>query len=137
MSLTKIYVGNIAYAATEPEIRQLFLPYGTIEDLAMAEDRETGKFRGFAIVMMPDADEAAKAIAGVDGQSLRGRQLVVNTAVKKKNKGEQEEPGETGPVGDADGRATETHAGASMPRRVRARAEGTRPRRSGRNPRRG
>lgn len=137
MSLTKIYVGNISYAATEPEVRQLFSPYGVIEDLAMAEDRETGKFRGFAIVMMPDAIEAAKAIAGVDGHSLRGRQLVVNTAVKKKNKGEPTDPAETGPVGDADGRATETHAGASLPRRVRARAEGAGPRRSGRNPRRG
>ena len=134
MPLTKIYVGNIAYAATEPEIRQLFSPYGTIEDLAMAEDKETGKFRGFAIVMMPDAAEAAKAIAGVDGHSLRGRQLVVNTAVKKKGKAVAEEEIATAA---AETGATETSAGASMPRRVRARGEGAMPRRTGRNPRRG
>lgn len=136
MSLIKIYVGNIAYAATEPEIRQLFSPYGTIEDLAMAEDKETGKFRGFAIVMMPDADEAAKAIAGVDGYTLRGRQLVVNTAVKRKALAKEGEEVGAG-ARDTSTAATTTDAGASMPRRVRARGEGARPRRSGRNPRRG
>ena len=127
MSLTKIYVGNIAYATREPEVRELFTPYGTIEDLAMAEDKETGKFRGFAIVMMPNKDEAEKAISGLDGHRLRGRRLVVNLAVKKKK-------------ADSDGESGSTTAGASagagMPRRVRARAGG-RTRRTGRNPRRG
>ena len=126
MSLTKIYVGNIAYATGEPEIRELFTPYGTIEDLAMAEDKETGKFRGFAIVMMPDKEEAEKAISGLDGHRLRGRRLVVNLAVKKKKKANSD--GESGPA--------TASAGAGMPRRVRTRASG-RARRTGRNPRRG
>ncbi len=125
MPLTKIYVGNIAYAAEENEIRDLFLPYGTIEDLAMASDKETGKFRGFAIVMMPEKSEADKAIAGVDGHRLRGRCLVVNHAVKKKDLvlGESTKP-------------VATEAGASLPRRVRTNTGEGRPRRSGRNPRR-
>ena len=127
MPQTKIYVGNIAYAANEEEIRDLFLPYGTIEDLAMATDRETEKFRGFAIVMMPDPAEAERAIAGVDGHRLRGRRLVVNLAVKKKA------------LKATDERTVRASAGASMPRRVRATAGEGRPRRmsGGRNPRRG
>ena len=125
MPLTKIYVGNIAYAAEENEIRDLFAPYGTIEDLAMATDKESGKFRGFAIVMMPEKEEADKAIAGVDGHRLRGRRLVVNHAVKKKDLVMKES---TKPVA--------TEAGASLPRRVRVNAPEGRPRRSGRNPRR-
>ena len=64
MPQNKIYVGNIAYAAELEEIQSLFEPYGTIEDIAMAMDKETEKFRGFAIVMMPNVEEAAKAIAG-------------------------------------------------------------------------
>ena len=124
---TKIYVGNIAYAANEEEIRALFQPYGTIEDLAMATDKETEKFRGFAIVMMPDPSEAERAIAGVDGHRLRGRRLVVNLAVKKKA------------LKPTDERTVRASAGASMPRRVRASAGEGRPRRmsGGRNPRRG
>ena len=129
VSLTKIYVGNIAYETRENEIRELFTPYGTIEDLAMAEDKESGKFRGFAIVMMPDKSEAEKAISGLDGHRLRGRRLVVNLAVKKKKRNAETE-------GDSRPATASTAAGAGMPRRVRTRAGG-RSRRAGRNPRRG
>ncbi len=126
MPQNKIYVGNIAYAAELEEIQSLFEPYGTIEDIAMAMDKETEKFRGFAIVMMPNAEEAAKAIAGVDGHRLRGRRLVVNMAVKKSKLTKEEAT----PV------TAGSRPGGSMPRRVRRSAD-ARPRRSGRNPRRG
>ncbi|MCP4837431.1 MAG: hypothetical protein GY895_22015 [Phycisphaera sp.] len=130
MPQNKIYVGNIAYAAKVEELKVLFEPYGDIEDIAMAEDKDTGKFRGFAIVMMPSNDEAARAIAGIDGHRLRGRRLVVNTAVKKNklaaNKAETTEAS-----------AGERNIGAGgLPRRVRS-APMARPRRGGRNPRRG
>lgn len=126
----KIYVGNIAYAAKVEELKVLFEPYGEIEDIAMAEEKESGKFRGFAIVMMPSSDEAARAIAGIDGHRLRGRRLVVNTAVKKNKliitKAETTEAS----VGDR------SKGSAGLPRRVRS--TGTNgPRRGGRNPRRG
>ncbi len=126
MPQNKIYVGNIAYAAELEEIQSLFEPYGTIEDIAMAMDKETEKFRGFAIVMMPNAEEAAKAIAGVDGHLLRGRRLVVNMAVKKSKLTKEEAT----PV------TAGSRPGGTMPRRVRRSAD-ARPRRSGRNPRRG
>ena len=126
MPQNKIYVGNIAYAAELEEIQSLFEPYGTIEDIAMAMDKETEKFRGFAIVMMPKLEEAVKAIAGVDGHRLRGRRLVVNMAVKKSQLVKEE----AAPV------TAGTRPGGTLPRRVRRSAE-ARPRRSGRNPRRG
>ena len=126
MPQNKIYVGNIAYTAELEEIQALFAPYGTIEDIAMAMDKETEKFRGFAIVMMPNLEEAAKAIAGVDGHRLRGRRLVVNMAVKKSKLTKEEAT----PV------TSGSRAGGALPRRVRRNTE-ARPRRSGRNPRRG
>lgn len=92
----------------------------------MAMDKETEKFRGFAIVMMPKLEEAAKAIAGVDGHRLRGRRLVVNMAVKKSQLVKED----AAPV------TAGTRPGGTLPRRVRRSAE-SRPRRSGRNPRRG
>ena len=82
--LFKIYVGNLDYKVTEFAVRRLFEPYGAIEDIAMATDKETGKPRGFAIVMMRDHDEAKTAIDGVQGRRLMGRALVVNEAIKKK-----------------------------------------------------
>ena len=118
----KIYVGNIAYAAKIEELQVLFEPYGDIEDIAMATDKDTGKFRGFAIVMMPNSDEAAKAIEGVDGHRLRGRRLVVNPAIKK-------------PKGEASPASTGSGTAVSAPRRLRSTE--ARPRRGGRNPRRG
>ena len=126
----KIYVGNIAYAAKVEELQVLFEPYGQIEDIAMATDKESGKFRGFAIVMMPDSNEAERAIAGVDGYRLRGRRLVVNQAVKKSKLTETKAAVEPTSAGDRG------NGGGGLPRRVRA-AGNARPRRGGRNPRRG
>lgn len=124
----KIYVGNIAYAAKVEELRVLFEPYGEIEDIALATDKASGEFRGFAIVMMPNADDASRAIAGVDGHRLRGRRLVVNQVVKKSKLPRQETA-----AADAGDRG---QGGGGLPRRVRA-STGSRPRRGGRNPRRG
>jgi cold-inducible RNA-binding protein len=83
-ALFKIYVGNLDYKVTEFSVRRLFEPYGDLEDIAMATDKESGKPRGFAIVMMRDHGEAQVAITGVQGRKLMGRALVVNEAIKKK-----------------------------------------------------
>ncbi len=82
--LFKIYVGNLDYKVTEFSVRRLFEPFGELEDVAMATDKETGKPRGFAIVMMRDHAEGNTAINGVQGRRLMGRPLVVNEAVQKK-----------------------------------------------------
>ncbi|HAW96058.1 MAG TPA: hypothetical protein DCX60_07280 [Phycisphaerales bacterium] len=82
--LFKIYVGNLDYKVTEFSVRRLFEPFGELEDVAMATDKETGKPRGFAIVMMRDHSQGHTAINGVQGRRLMGRPLVVNEAVQKK-----------------------------------------------------
>ena len=77
--MTKIYVGNLPFTATEDEVRALFASHGTVESVALPTDRDTGRPRGFGFVQMSSSD-AAKAIGAVNGQSLGGRSLRVNEA---------------------------------------------------------
>ncbi|MCU0760113.1 MAG: RNA-binding protein [Steroidobacteraceae bacterium] len=77
--MTKIYVGNLPFTATEDEVRSLFASHGTVESVALPTDRDTGRPRGFGFVQMSSSD-AAKAIGAVNGQSLGGRALRVNEA---------------------------------------------------------
>ncbi len=82
----KLYVGNLSYEATEEQVRELFTPYGAVESVAMITDRETGRFRGFCFVEMPDA-AATSAIAALDGKDHGGRSLRVNEARPKEEGG--------------------------------------------------
>jgi RNA recognition motif-containing protein len=77
--MTKIYVGNLPFTATEDEVRNLFSQHGNVESVALPTDRETGRPRGFGFVQMSSGD-AAKAISAVNGQQLGGRALRVNEA---------------------------------------------------------
>jgi RNA recognition motif-containing protein len=77
-----IYVGNLDFSATEESIRSLFAPYGTVEKVHLATDRETGRARGFAFVEMAEGD-ADKAIAALNGTKVGGRALNVNEARPK------------------------------------------------------
>ncbi|MCA9875404.1 MAG: RNA-binding protein, partial [Anaerolineales bacterium] len=72
----KVYVGNLSFSATEEEVRDLFGEFGEVESVAMINDRETGRFRGFCFVeMAPSAADAA--IAALDGKEVGGRNLRV------------------------------------------------------------
>lgn len=82
----KLYVGNLPYEATEEQVREMFVPHGTVESVAMITDRETGRFRGFCFVEMPDAGATA-AIAALDGKDYGGRNLRVNEARPKEEGG--------------------------------------------------
>lgn len=75
----RIYVGNLPFSATEDEVRDLFASYGDVQSVALPTDRDTGRVRGFGFVEMPDED-ARKAIEGLDGTDMGGRQLRVNEA---------------------------------------------------------
>jgi RNA recognition motif-containing protein len=75
-----IFVGNIAFTSTADDIRQLFETYGEVENVNLITDRETGRFRGFGFVEMPNSDEAQMAIAELHGSDLAGRALTVNEA---------------------------------------------------------
>ena len=75
-----IFVGNLAFTATEQELRTCFEAYGTVETVRIMTDRDTGRSRGFGFVEMPDATEAQAAIDGLNGTSLEGRMLTVTEA---------------------------------------------------------
>lgn len=77
---TKLYIGNLSFETTEGELRDAFAAFGNVTSCNVIMDRDTGRPRGFAFVEMASGDEAAKAIAGLNGKELGGRALVVNEA---------------------------------------------------------
>jgi RNA recognition motif-containing protein len=84
--VTKLFVGNLPFSATEQSVRALFEPHGTIESLALINDRETGRPRGFGFIEMSNAD-AAKAMQALNGRDFEGRALKVNEAQAKERSG--------------------------------------------------
>lgn len=78
--MKKIYVGNFSFNMTEPDLRSLFEPYGSVESVTLVTDRETGRSRGFGFVAMTNDEEAEKAMAGLNGTNSGGRALTVNEA---------------------------------------------------------
>jgi RNA recognition motif-containing protein len=75
-----IYVGNLAFTTTDDDLRQLFEPYGVVDEIRVITDRDTGRSKGFGFVEMPDSTTAKTAIAGLQGKELAGRTLTVNEA---------------------------------------------------------
>ena len=67
--MTKIYVGNLPFSATDAEVRELFAAHGTVESVSIITDRDTGRPRGFGFVEMSRAD-ASKAIQSLNGKDL-------------------------------------------------------------------
>jgi RNA recognition motif-containing protein len=82
----KLYVGNLAFSATEAQVRELFEQFGTVESVAMITDRDTGRFRGFSFVEMEES-AANAAIKGLNGQFVEGRELRVDAAKPKSESG--------------------------------------------------
>ena len=82
-----IFVANLAFTATEDEVRQLFEGYGAVDTVRLMTDRDTGRPRGFGFVEMPDAREAQAAIDGLNGTSLGGRPLTINEARPREERG--------------------------------------------------
>ena len=77
--MTKLYVGNLPFTATEDSVRALFSPHGTVEKLSLITDRDTGRPRGFGFVEMSNAD-ASRAMQALNGQDFEGRELKINEA---------------------------------------------------------
>jgi cold-inducible RNA-binding protein len=75
-----IFVGNLAYTATDQDLRQLFESYGIVDTIHVMTDRETGHPCGFGFVDMPERSAARAAIAGLHGTDLAGRVCTVNEA---------------------------------------------------------
>ena len=84
---TRLYVGNLSFNTNADGVRTAFEQFGTVTDVHLVTDRETGRARGFAFVTMGTPDEAAKAIQGMDGKTLDGRPLRVNEAEERQQRG--------------------------------------------------
>ena len=76
----KIYVGNLSYETTEESLESAFAAFGSVRSVAVIQDRQTGRSKGFGFVEMDDDGEASAAIAGLNGSELDGRTLTVNEA---------------------------------------------------------
>lgn len=82
----RIYVGNLPFSASESDIRSLFETHGTVHEVTIVTDRDTGRSRGFGFVEMDD-QEAFTAINAVNGTTMDGRDLQVNEARERQSRG--------------------------------------------------
>ena len=82
-----IYVGNLSYEVKDDDLSAVFAEYGTVKRVQLPTDRETGRMRGFGFVeMSTDAEEDA-AITALDGAEWMGRDLKVNKAKPREDRG--------------------------------------------------
>ncbi len=82
-----IYVGNLSYDVTEAELKEVFGEYGKVKQVYLPTDRETGRFRGFAFVTMETDDQETAAITELNGAEWMGREIKVNKARPREQKG--------------------------------------------------
>jgi len=85
--MKNLFIGNLAFQTTESDLRALFEPFGRVERVHMAMDRETGRARGFGFVEMANDDEANNAITALNGKEFGGRNVTVNEARPKERGG--------------------------------------------------
>jgi RNA recognition motif-containing protein len=84
---SNLYVGNLSFDVTEDELHELFEAQGEVVSAKVITDRETGRPRGFGFVEMQQSEDAQKAIQNLDGQDFKGRNLKVNLAKPRENRG--------------------------------------------------
>ena len=77
---SKLFVGNLSFNTTENDLQDAFAAFGTVTEANLMMDRTTNRPRGFGFVTMSSAEEAQKAIDGLNGKELDGRALTVNIA---------------------------------------------------------
>jgi RNA recognition motif-containing protein len=82
-----IYIGNLSYEVTQEDLKEVFAEYGTVSRVQVPTDRETGQVRGFAFVEMGSEAEEAAAIEALDGAQWMGRNLKVNKARPREERG--------------------------------------------------
>lgn len=83
----KLYVGNLSYGTTNATLEQLFAPHGEVRSAQVVTDRDTGRSKGFGFVEMGSDQAARDAISALNGQELDGRQLTVNEARPREDRG--------------------------------------------------
>lgn len=83
----KLYVGNLSFQTSSSDLESLFAGVGTVESATVVEDRETGRSRGFGFVEMASQEEGEKAIAEFNGTEFAGREIKVNEAKPREDRG--------------------------------------------------
>ncbi len=83
----KLYVGNLPYSTTEEDLRTMFAQAGEVKSVAVIKDRDSGTSKGFGFIEMGTQEEAQKAISTFDGYSMGDRQLKVNMARPREERG--------------------------------------------------
>ena len=83
----KLYVGNLSFRVTSEDLHEYFAAAGAVESANVVFDRETGRSRGFGFVEMASEDDANSAIAQFNGQEYDGRNMVVNEARPREDRG--------------------------------------------------
>jgi cold-inducible RNA-binding protein len=79
----KLYVGNLSFDVTEEDVRSAFEAFGTVDEINIIKDRDTGRAKGFGFVEMPSGEEAKAAIEALNGKEFKGRDMNVNEARPK------------------------------------------------------
>ena len=85
--MKNIFVGNLSFGATEDAVRSMFEQYGAVERVSIVTDRDTGRAKGFGFVEMSGDAEAERAISSLNGKELDGRNLTINEARPKEDRG--------------------------------------------------
>ncbi len=83
----KIYVGNLSFTTTEDELKELFAQAGTVVTVDLIKDRDSGRSKGFAFIQMSTQAEAEKAISMFNGKTIASRELRVNLARPREERG--------------------------------------------------
>jgi RNA recognition motif-containing protein len=83
----KLYVGNLAFQTSSSDLQELFGQAGTVTSASIIEDRDTGRSRGFGFVEMASKEEGDAAIAQFNGKEFNGRNLTVNEARPREDRG--------------------------------------------------
>lgn len=87
MSKTRLYVGNLSYVTTEETLARAFSEFGTVADVNIIIDRQSGRSKGFGFVEMGSVEEAEAAKAALDGSELDGRTINVANAREQEQRG--------------------------------------------------
>jgi RNA recognition motif-containing protein len=83
----KLYVGNISFNTSNQDLNDIFGEFGAVESANVVEDRETGRSRGFGFVEMSSKSEGEAAISALNGKEVDGRELKVNEAKPREDRG--------------------------------------------------
>ncbi|MGF1531693.1 MAG: RNA recognition motif domain-containing protein [Puniceicoccaceae bacterium] len=122
MEQSKVFVGNISFRLPPEDLRALFEQAGPVEDVYFPTDRESGRRKGFAFVTFGTAEAAAEAISKFDGYDLEGRELKVNEARPREDRG----PGGGGGGGGGGGFRSGGGGGGGPRREFRGGGDGDR-----------